>query len=181
MKTNHFFPAVLMAAALGLASLACSQPESQTSAGATPTVSAAEATATATLTAAVTATATAQPPAATATTTGATTAAAPTPTALANLANTLVIDQQDSGRSFEVNPGQTLAISLDTNQTWNLQLSDASVLTPDSGRLGAGVVAVYRAARSGQTTITATGAVKCPPGAVCPAIATIVSFTIIVK
>jgi hypothetical protein len=60
-----------------------------------------------------------------------------------------------AGRTFEVNVGDRMAVSLDTNWSWTLDLSNPSVLELENGGPGwAPASSRFRAAKSGQRAST---------------------------
>lgn len=92
----------------------------------------------------------------------------------------LTITTADDNQTLVVSLGQYLVLALDSGFDWsNIEVSDPSVLQAVAGATPpAGAQGVYKAARDGEATLSATGTVHCQPNVPCPLLARLFRVTI---
>ncbi len=77
------------------------------------------------------------------------------------------LSYDDNGSTLNVLVGDSVDLHLLAGMTWEVSVSDETVLTPVSGALPPDVQGRWQAAAPGQVTITANGRPACNPGEVC--------------
>jgi len=78
-----------------------------------------------------------------------------------------VLTYGDNGSTITAMEGDGIELRLQAGMTWDVTVSDESVLAPDSGQLPPEDQGLWQAAAPGQSTIIANGRPVCNAGEVC--------------
>lgn len=88
----------------------------------------------------------------------------------------------DNGQTITLHVGESFLLKLGDQYDWDVTLDDSTIVSRVVNILVVkGAQGVYKANKTGETTLSAVGKMVCPPGQACPMIAVAFKIQIVVK